>query len=440
MVRRSDASDPLRQNEKTQNEKTMSGICLVLIGGGRWGRTHAGVLSQFSGRIARVLWVTRHNRRSLDGFLAKTPSAAPTLELFSNLNAALAEKPDAAIVVTAASDHASTVETLLRNDVPTLVEKPLALSMAAATSLVELAERRKVLLCVALHLLKADFLQHFRQLWVGRRLTKIDLEWLDPDSEVRHGEVKSSNLTTNKADEVVSHLWSVLRMMQDADEPRLREIKLRSLGAVELELDVGASPATVLFGRRASARRRSIKLRFHDGGSAELDFTIEPGRIAIDGEECANIDPGNRVGPLAAEIEQFLDIVEGRQDMASSPQLAARCLGSVTLAETVRERLIASEAKAVAARLRKGRSIRDPDVSAWIVDNVAPLLGAEGMRFESTDENGVGQILEAFRQAVHEEVSCVPAPPRTRASRSISSIVRACRFFALVTKQLSDHR
>jgi predicted dehydrogenase len=435
MVPRSDASDPLRQNEKT-----MPGICLALIGGGRWGRTHAGVLAQFSGRVARVLWVTRHNKPSLDGLLAKMPSAAPRFELFSSLDAALAERPDAAIVVSAASGHASTVETLLRNNLPTLVEKPLALSTAAAKSLVEIAERRKVLLCVALHLLKADFLQHFRQSWAGRRLAKIDLDWLDPDSEMRHGELKSANLTTNKADEVVAHLWSILNVMQDADEPRLREIKPRSLGAVELELDVGAVPATVLFGRRAAARGRSIKLRFHDGGSAEFDFAIEPGRITIDGEEYPNIDPGNRVGPLAAEIKQFLDIVEGRQDMALSPQLAARCLGSVTLAETVRERLIESEAGAVASRLREGRSIRDPDVSAWIIDNIAPLLGAEGMRFESTDENGINQMVEAFRQAIHEEATCVPVPPRTGASRSISSIIRACRFFALVMEQLSTER
>jgi hypothetical protein len=438
MVRRSDASDPLRQNEKTQNEKAMPGICLVLIGGGRWGRTHAGVLAQFSGRIARVLWVTRHNKPSLDGFLAKTPTATPTFELFSSLDAALAEKPDAAIVVTAASEHASTVETLLRNNVPTLVEKPLALSGAAAKSLIELAERRKVLLCVALHLLKADFLQHFRQLWAGRGLAKIDLEWLDPDSEIRHGEVKSSNLTTNKADEVVSHLWSILKMMQDADEPRLREVKLRSLGAVELELDVGASPATVLFGRRAAARRRCVKLRFHDGGSAELDFTIEPGRIAIDGKECPNIDPGSRVGPLAAEITQFLDIVEGRQDMALSPQLAARCLGSVTLAETVREQLMESEANAVASRLAEGGSIRDPDISAWIIDNIAPLLGTDGMRIENTDEKSMDQVIEAFRQAVDQETTCVPTPVRIGASPAMISTIRSCPFFAVVMQRLRN--
>src|SRR6266403_384908 len=234
----------------------MPGITLALIGGGRWGRTYAGVLALFSERIGRILWVTHHNLPALEQFLAQNPCAAPAFELFSNLDTALAEKPDAAIVVTAASDHAPTVETLLRNGVPTLVEKPLALNVESAKHLVQLAERRNLALCVALHLLKTDYLQHFRRLWAGRRVTGIDVEWLDPEFEVRRGEAKFSNLTTNKADEVVPHLWSILRVIQDEDKPQLRAVNPRPLGAVELEIDLGSSRATVLFGRRAAARKR----------------------------------------------------------------------------------------------------------------------------------------------------------------------------------------
>jgi Oxidoreductase family, NAD-binding Rossmann fold len=421
-----------------QNEKTMSGICLVLIGGGRWGRIHAGVLARFPTRVRRVLWVSRYNKPSLDEVFAKNPAAIMKFELFSSLEVALAEKPDAAIVVNEASEHAPTVEALLRNDVPTLVEKPLALSVLSAKFLIELAERRKVPLCVALHLLKADFLRHFCQLWVGRRIAKIDMAWLDPDFEIRHGDSKSSNLTTNKADEVVSHLWSILKVMQNPDEPQLRNLKPRSNGAVELEIDVGLSQATVLFGRRAPARQRSIKLAFHDGGSAELDFTIEPGQVVIDGVECPNIVSSNRIGPLATETGDFLDIVEGLQETASSPQLAVRCLGSVALAETVRERLIEAEANAVSARLAQGSSIHDADISTWIIDNIAPLLLAEGIRVASADHQRIGQIVEAFQQALDEEFSCVPALLPAGASRVIISSIKASRFFRILINSLSD--
>jgi Oxidoreductase family, NAD-binding Rossmann fold len=416
----------------------MTGICLALIGGGRWGRTHAGVLAQFSTRIERVLWVSRHNKPSLDEVFAGKPDVAAKFELISSLDAALAGKPDAAIVVNAASDHEQSVEALLRHDVPTLVEKPLALSVAGARNLVELAGQRKVLLCVALHLLKADFLLHFRRLWAGRQIVEIGLVWLDPDSEIRHGEVKSANLATNKADEVVSHLWSILRVMMDTDEPQLRAVRAGSLGAVDLEVDVGTARAKVMFGRRAAARQRRIALSFHDGGNAELDFTIEPGRISVDGKEYANIEPGKRVGPLTAETRDFLDLVCGPQDMASSPQLAANCIGSVVLAETVRERLIESEANAVALRLAGGGSIHDPDISAWIVDNLTPLLAAEGTRIESADRTGLGEIADAFRQAVDAEATGVPAPLPTILSRATISMIRSSRFFAIVMKRLSN--
>ena len=416
----------------------MPGICLALIGGGRWARTHAGVLAQFSARIERVLWVTRYNGAAVDTFIAQNAGAGPTFELFSSLDVALAEKPDAAIVVTADSNHASTVEILLRNGVPTLVEKPLALSGQSAKHLIELAEQRNIALCVALHLLKADFLHYFRQLWIGRRIARIELEWMDPDFEKRHGEAKFLNLTANKADEAIPHLWSILRVIQSENEPQLRAAKPRPLGAVELEMDVGSSRATVVFGRRATARKRAVKLAFQDGGTAEIDFTTEPGRIAIDGAEHPRLEAGNRIRPLATEIGDFLDIIDRPQDMALSAQLAAHCLGSVTLTETVREWLMEREANAVALRLIDGGSMHEPDVSAWIIDNIAPLLGTQGARIDSADQETTGRIIEAVHKAVGEESSGAAASRRSEASPAMMVTIRQSRFFALLIKHLSQ--
>jgi hypothetical protein len=65
-----------------------------------------------------------------------------------------------------------------------------------------------------------------------------------------------------------------------------------------------------------------------------------------------------------------------------------------------------SEANAVASRLAEGGSIRDPDISAWIIDNIAPLLGTEGVGIDSTDHGRIDHIVEAFRQAADEEITC----------------------------------
>lgn len=415
----------------------MPGICLALIGGGRWARTHAGVLAQFSTRIERVLWITRHNSAAATASIEQNSAAAPVFELFSSLDAALVERPDAAIVVTADSDHASTAELLLRHGVPTLVEKPLAQSSQSARRLIELAEKRNVALCVALHLLKADFLHHFRQLWIGRRIDRIQLEWIDPDFEMRHGEAKFLNLIANKADEAMPHVWSILRVMQNEDEPQLRTATPRSLGAVELELDVGRSRANVVFGKRGKARKRALKLAFCDGGTAEIDFTIEPGRIAIDGAVHPSLEADDRIRPLATEIRDFLDIIDHPQEMFSSTQLAAHCLGSVTLTEAVRELLLEREAQAVALHLMTGGSIDDPDATAWIIDNIAPLFGSQGLRLDGADKETIGGIVAALYQAVSEERSCVGAP-RSGASPAIMSTVRQSRFFALLIECMSQ--
>src|SRR6266699_1742342 len=140
----------------------MAGCCVALIGGGRWGRVHASVLTAMSHRVERVLWVSRHNKASLGAFISQRSSNVPAFEILSSLDSALAEHPHAAIVATAPVDHASTVELLLRGGVSVLVEKPFALSLAEANLLVRLSEQRGLVLRVGLHLFKASYLQRFR--------------------------------------------------------------------------------------------------------------------------------------------------------------------------------------------------------------------------------------------------------------------------------------
>ncbi|QPF93900.1 Gfo/Idh/MocA family protein [Bradyrhizobium commune] len=377
----------------------MTGLTVALIGGGRWGRTHASVLAQLSDRVARVLWVSRHNREAVDAFLADLPGAGDKFTAVQNLDAMLAARPDAAIVVTPAADHAETAGILLRARVPTLVEKPLALSADGARRLVEQAAAYDVPLLVGLHLLTAPFLHHFLGLTAGRSVAAVELEWLDPEREIRHGVEKFSNVTTHKVDEIIPHLWSMLHLVDDGAKLQLDKVGPLAQGAVKVELGLGQSRATLRFGRRASVRKRRIELEFRDGGYAELDFTVEPGRIIVDGVEQPSFVSDSTYGPLAVELAGFLDIVRLGQDISSSPQSASRCMGAVELAEMVRARLIAEEASAAAAQLARGGAMRDPDVSAWIIDNLAPLLDIREPRTESERRELADLIIDAVEPA-----------------------------------------
>ncbi|OSJ21496.1 Gfo/Idh/MocA family protein [Bradyrhizobium japonicum] len=377
----------------------MSGVTVALVGGGRWGRTHASVLAQLSDRTARILWVSRHNKGALGAFLADLPGADDRFTVVDSLDVALALHPGAAIVATPAGNHAETAELLLRGGVPTLVEKPLALGVDEARRLVDLAAERGIPLLVGLHLLTAPFLLHFLRLSAGRAVSAIELEWLDPEQEIRHGVVKSSNLTTHKVDEIVPHLWSMLHLVDDTAEPQTRTVKPCAQGVVEVEVDMREARATLRFGRRAPARKRRIGLAFRDGGCAELDFTHEPGAIILDGARQPSLETDGRIGPLAVELAGFLDIVSLGQDAWSSPRSASRCMGAVELAEAVRTQLVVAEAAAAAARLARGGSMRDPDISAWVIDNIAPLLDVQEPRTENERRELMGLILDAADMA-----------------------------------------
>lgn len=376
----------------------MGGLTVALVGGGRWGRTHASVLAQLSDRVDHVLWVSRHHGEALNALLADWTEARHRFTPLVSLDAALAMGPDAAIVATPAADHAKTAEYLLRRDVPTLVEKPLALTVDSAKRLVGLATERNVPLLVGLHLLSAPFLHHFLGLCAGRAIAAIELEWLDPEQEVRHGIVKLSNLTTHKVDEIMPHLWSMLHLV-DSAEPQLQAVKPLAQGTVEAELVLSRSLAIVRFGRRAAARKRLIRLEFADGGKAELDFAVEPGRILIDGVEFPRLHLGDKIGPLATELAGFLDIADAGGAFSSCPQLASRCVGAVELAETLRTRLIEEEAQAVSARLARGDAMDDPDIAAWIIDNIAPILGIQEPHNLDLRRELADAILNAFQVA-----------------------------------------
>ncbi|MCA1501838.1 Gfo/Idh/MocA family oxidoreductase [Bradyrhizobium sp. NBAIM14] len=407
----------------------MGGLTVALIGGGRWGRTHGSILAQLSDRVGRVLWVSRHEREAVDAFVGNLPGARDRFTLVESLEAALALRLDAAIVVTRASDHAETAGALLRASVPTLVEKPLALSAGTARGLVELAAIRNVPLFIGLHLLTAPFLHHFLALSTGRPLAAVELEWLDPEQEIRHGVDKTANLTTHKVDEIMPHLWSMLQLVDDCGKLQADKVKPLARGAVEVEVAMSCARGTLRFGRRAPGRRRWMRLEFRDGGYAELDFTIEPGSIILDGVQQASFESDGKFGPLAVELAGFLDMVRLRPDVSSFPQTASRCIGSVELAEAVRAQLLLQEAGAVADRLARGGGMRDPDVLAWVVDNIAPLLDVREPRSESARAELADIIVDAL------EAATTSAHVNDPKLHSIITAIRQSDFFGCLTKE-----
>ena len=188
------------------------GVSFALIGGGRWARVHAGVLCSLYPRISRLFWVSRHSRKAVEG--AAIGREHPEIVLFDDIDQCLRERPDAALICTTTANHARDALTVLEHGgIPVLVEKPIALDLQTAGELIDVATRRRVMLRVCLPLLETSYLRRFQSACAGREITSAQIRWFDTASEMRYGEVKQTDLSTHRVDEVIPHIWSLIDLL-----------------------------------------------------------------------------------------------------------------------------------------------------------------------------------------------------------------------------------
>ena len=162
------------------------GLNIALIGGGRWARVHAQVLSSLYPRISRLTWVSQYYRLLAQKAAAQFP---PHLDVeFVDFIELARSTPDAAVVCTSSASHAENAISVLMSGLPVLVEKPLALDERTALEVVDRASRRNLALWVCLPLLKASYLRLFKAAWHGRKITQIKIHWFDPAREQRYSE------------------------------------------------------------------------------------------------------------------------------------------------------------------------------------------------------------------------------------------------------------
>jgi predicted dehydrogenase len=311
------------------------GRTVLLIGGGRWGRVHASNLSALLNPNDQVLWVTEHNQGAASELMSRF-SNGPRFRLLGRLEETVALCPDAALVVTAADNHAVVADACLCRGIHCLVEKPLAFSRAEALSLVEIAKSNRLVLAVGLHLLSATYLRHFKNKLLAREVSEVAVRWFDPAQEVRHGERKTADNRTSIVDDVYPHIWSIVRVLTGCDQQVIDSAWQPRQGWFSFQSSASGVTVTAHCGRQAEARERKIDLVFRDGGAASLDFTEEPGHATLDD---ALLPPDPRWGveprPVMTEVRDFLAQSSAPLPDTTWPHLAENCIDSVTGAEAL---------------------------------------------------------------------------------------------------------
>jgi predicted dehydrogenase len=312
---------------------------VVLVGGGRWGRVHASNLSQLLTPCDRVLWVSRHNQGGLRDVVRKLTSG-PQFVLLTNLEDALLARPEAALVATAPDTHVTLADACLRRGIHTFVEKPLAFKASDARSLIDVATSGDLILAAGLHLLSASYLNHFKGQLSAREITRIYIRWFDAVHEVRYGEVKRADVATPVVHDLYPHIWSIVRVLTGCDEQKANIVSARADGSYWIETSADSVKVEAQCDRYAGRRERKIHLVFRDGGSADFDFTQEPGEGRIDNAPLSS-DPawGKTPRPVMAEVREFLEQVFSPPRNMKWPHLAVNCIDSVFGAEVLNSQM-----------------------------------------------------------------------------------------------------
>jgi predicted dehydrogenase len=352
---------------------------LLLVGGGRWSRVYLSVLSHLAAAPGRIVVVSRHGGRLL-AEAAANASADGTreIEVVASLDDAVCDAPAVgAIVANAARDHVATALALLERRIPVLLEKPVALDRSDADLLVAAARRSATALVPGLVLQHCVYLHNFAaaaRAMLGA-VHRIAVEWADPAAEWRYDEIKGFDAGLGVTEEIGPHIWTLLAALNGEAAGPMAEVEFRNGGlAVRLSGASGSVEIDATLERQGGRRKRCVSVTDRDGRMAALDFSTEPGLIAV-GDKQWDADPDwpRRPRPLTQQIERFLQCARqppAERDLAAAVHSTRFVAAAAALVRQAQRSWLASPAAKRAPAAERGIAVREL---------LAPLLTKAGM-------------------------------------------------------------
>lgn len=271
-----------------------------------------------------------------------------------------------------------------------------------------------------------------------RRVRQVELQWLDPWSEVRYGETKYSDVYTNIVDDMFPHCWSLLRQVTGVEDWCVEQVEYLLNSDVQILLVQGDVSANITLSRRAPERTRRLSVRLstedlqsdrvdagevlsnldnsgldtsgHAGSrfAAELDFSSEPGFIVQAGERHELQWAGER--PLTRSLKSFLNVLDAhrsgdQQAWQSWPLSIVSCRQSVRVSTAIARQLQRAQQHWLdrcstgdeAGSSAHGDAFR----RRLLFDMFIPVAAAAGQRVEFTDPQQLQAFYDSIAQRSH---------------------------------------
>jgi predicted dehydrogenase len=296
---------------------------VAVIGGGRWARVVAGVLTEVASPDVEVSIHSTHSLAAIESWLLRGNFSRPI--------AVSSELPQASdglrvVVANAARSHGDAIDWAIGSASAVLCEKPLTLSASRTNEVIARAGTAGVALYAAHVFLFSDSIRSFaRRVKMQRSIQGVQVDWCDAPAEWRHGSIKSFDAGLPVHADVTPHILSVLSTFMPTETIELQHVEVSRGGArLQVRILAGDCPVDISMERNGANRRRRVDVKTGDA-TLSLEFATEPGTVSIDGTSALVENVPGAEGPLAKMLRTFLDAShEHEVDKRLSAQLGLR--------------------------------------------------------------------------------------------------------------------
>lgn len=282
-------------------------MAVSIIGGGRWARAVAGVLSMLPNAPARIVIHSGRNSAGVQAW-AMEKGLGGIVSVSAVWPFEAGPVPSAVIVANRAADHHAAAMAGLKARCPVLVEKPVAIPGERIHDIAGLADKTGTMLAASHVFLFARYFDAFvRELEKAGGLRQLSVEWIDGHADIRDGEVKSYDARVTVFDDVLPHVVPLVARASGAT-PEFHGIDVGRGGAkVSIVGRAGQAAIAILLERDGRSRKRLITAET-SAGLYRLDFSQEPGQIVFPDGRCADGDPHwkQALRPMSAMLSAFL--------------------------------------------------------------------------------------------------------------------------------------
>jgi len=302
-------------------------MAVSIIGGGRWARTVAGVLSILPNAPARIVIHSGRNSAGVQAW-AMEKGLGGIVSVSAVWPFEAGPVPSAVIVANRTADHHAAAMAGLKARCPVLVEKPLAIPAERIRDIADMAGKTGTMLAASHVFLFARYFDAFvHELKKAGGLRRLSVEWIDGQADIRDGEVKSYDARVTVFDDVLPHVVPLVARVSGAT-PEFHGLDVGRGGAkVSIVGRAGQAPIAILLERDGRSRKRLIT-----------------GQIVFPDGRCADGDPHWKQGlrPMGAMLSAFLT---GAGGAPMDERLSvSKALMSGTLADAVRAAYAARQA------------------------------------------------------------------------------------------------